>query len=545
MILDDIVQANYRGSVLLINPPSPFLLDERVFPPLCLADIGAVLESNGYHVDLLDLAQDMRNPKDWKTEVAKWARKRYTSFCITATSPQFMYADEIRKIIRHEKPESHIVIGGAHSSMVSTLRRTKMNLWMAKDPSLKDDQERMNQMLYDFDPNFAPLEEFDLIYEGDGESAVHLAVDPKFAEEHVRKTGSKWFVGPRVNDLNELGLPSRHLFQMETYKYSINGERAMSVMTQRGCPFTCEFCSGRDSDMYRKVRLRSPEHVIRELRHMQQVYGVKSFMFYDDEFNLVYDRTVELCKAMIELREREGIEYSWRAFIKSEIMVKHPEIADYMRKAGCIEACTGVESGSQFILKHVIHKNTSPELNLKAREIIRNSGMKYKAFTMVGHPGETEEDAMDTLEWILKARPDDFDVTVCTPYPGAPIYDRAERFDGDIFVYDGSSDRFGRQKVDPKTGKVRKHIRLFFKKPNYAKIQSFYKGVPGEYVSLVWTDEISAQRFVELREYIDNIAREKLGLPKISRPTGVDQSMGAPPSYIFKGSKSELELSLL
>jgi len=534
MTLDDFVQPRARGAVALLNPPSPFLLDERVFPTLCLADNGAVLEQHGYHVDLLDLALDNTNPQDWRDETMRIARMPYQAFCITATSPQFMFADEMQRLIRQIKPDAHIVIGGAHPSLVSTLRKTKIAEWIKKDPTLGG-STRLEEMLHDFDPNFAPLEQFDLIYDGDGESAVHQAVDPRWVREQTAKNG-KWFSAPMISDLNTLGIPARHLYQMETYnKFSVGGKLAMNVMTQRGCPFACEFCSGRDSPMYRQVRYRSSDHVIRELRHMQKVHEATAFMFFDDEFNLNYKRTVDLCLGMIKLREEEGIEYAWRAFIKSELFVKYPDIAKYMKDAGCVEVCTGVESGSPFILQHVIHKNTSPELNLKAREIAKRTGLRYKAFTMVGHAGETEEDAMKTLAWILEAKPDDFDVTVCTPYPGAPYYDRAVRFDGKIFVYDDSNDRKGNPKLDSETQRART-VRLYFEKPDYSKVQAFYKGVPGEYTSLVWTDDVSPEKFVELRDHIDDTARAKLGLRRIERPSGIDQSMGAPPAYLFSKS---------
>ncbi len=548
--IEDVFTRKKIGAIALINPQSPFLLEERVFAPLCLADIGAVLEDKGYSVELLDLAVDMANPKDWRDETMRCARRNYNAFGITATSPQFMHAAEINRLIRKMKPAAHIVIGGAHPSMVSTLRKTKIAEWTRTDSSLKNDSDKLNAMLYEFDPNFKPLEEFDFIYDGDGESAVNYSMDPAFVRDHIEKTGSKWYTAPLVPKLDDLGLPARHLFQMETYKYSISVDgrstRAFNVMTQRGCPFGCEFCSGRDSQMYKQVRTRGTAHVIRELKHMQEVHGAESFMFFDDEFNLNRARTIDLCQGMIELRE-QGVRYAWRAFIKSELFVKFPEIATYMKNAGCVEVCTGVESGSAFILKHVIHKNTSPELNLRAREIAKEAGLRYKAFTMVGHAGETEEDAMDTLAWILEAKPDDFDVTVCTPYPGAPYYDRAVRDSGDVFVYNDSLDKSrdpkasnaprNSPKIDPKTNKERL-VKLFFEKPDYSTGQFFYKGVPGEYKSLVWTPGLSADKLVQLREYIDSTAREKFGMTMFSRPAGYDQSMGAPPARVFSKSAS-------
>ncbi len=538
MGLEGLFERQKRGAIALFNPPSPFLLDERVFPPLCLADIGGVLEAHGFSIDLYDLAVDSEHPKDWRAEVLRAARKNYVGFGITATSPQFPDACEILKLIRDVKSDSHVVIGGAHPSLMTQLRRYKIAEFTSADSSLSADPARLNQMLYEFDLNFKPLEKFSVIFEGEGENRVHDVMDPMSASRVL--SGSKWFSGGIVlkEDMPKLGIPARHLFNIETYNYSIRDVagtslRCMNVMSQRGCPFGCEFCSGRLGDMYKIVRSKTSDQIIRELRHMRKIHGADAFMFFDDEFNLNTERTIELCNAMIQLRETEGIGYSWRAFIKSELLVKKPEIAEYMKRAGCVEVCTGVESGSPFILKHVIHKNTSPAINLAARKIARDAGLRYKAFTMVGHAGETEADAMQTLEWILEAKPDDFDVTVCTPYPGAPIYDRATKIKDDLFVYDDSIDKKTKErKKDPITGKERA-VRLYFRKPDYSQVQAFYKGVPGEYKSLVWTDDLSPEKIVQLREHIDNTARERLGIAKLVRPSGIDQSMGAPPAYLF------------
>lgn len=438
-------------SILFINPPSPFLLDEKVFPNLAPLFVATEMRRHGYACDVLDLA----GKSDFKIG-------RYDLYALTGTSSQFSYAVEILKRLRKEYPSSRVVIGGPHASVVSSLRRKTGD-----------------------DPNFKPLEEFDSIIEGEGEVGFKEMFE------------SGWRNGGLVEKLDDHPFPDRSLIDIGSYHYTINGLKATSIITQRGCPFNCYFCCGRENDMYRKVklngnlRINSPERVIEEMDHLNERFGFEAFMWYDDEVNIFHGRL----KGLLGLLK--GRKYQHRGFIKSEIFVKHPEQADILKEMGFFEVCTGVESGSDRILKRYVRKNTTSSINSEARRIAHAKGIRFKAFTIIGHPTETYDDVMATKEWLLKNKPDDFDVTIHQPYPGAPAYDDAQRTDRYGYEWDYQG--------------------LFFNKTDYSKKPLFYKGVSGEYQSSVRTDELSAEEIVRLREEVDGEVRDKLKLPKNTR----------------------------
>ena len=182
----------------------------------------------------------------------------------------------------------------------------------------------------------------------------------------------------------------------------------------------------REVEIYRKVRSKSPEKVLEELDYLNSKFGFTSFMWFDDEVNVNSSRLLELSK---RLQKRN---YSHRGFIRSDLLVKHPETLDYLVDAGFVELCSGVESGSARILQRV-DKGTTPEINSQAAQMIKDKNLTYKAFTLIGHPGETYEDVEKTKEWIRNNKPDGLDISILMPYPGSRLYDHSKpslRYEG-------------------------------------------------------------------------------------------------------------------
>ena len=97
--------------------------------------------------------------------------------------------------------------------------------------------------------------------------------------------------------LTELPFPARHLVDVDSYHYSVDGVRALSLIAQLGCPFECGFCGGRASPSLRRVRMRTTQSVVEEIVHLHQTYGVNGFMLYDDELN-VNPKMIELMAAI-------------------------------------------------------------------------------------------------------------------------------------------------------------------------------------------------------------------------------------------------------
>jgi radical SAM superfamily enzyme YgiQ (UPF0313 family) len=269
--------------------------------------------------------------------------------------------------------------------------------------------------------------------------------------------------------------------------------------------------------MLRRVRTRTTENVVAELRHLYETYGIKGFMLYDDELN-VNPQMIPMMEAIHGLQKELGVSFKLRGFIKAQLFTD--DQAESMFRAGFRWILTGFESGSPRILEN-IQKRATREENTRCVEIARRHGLKAKALMSIGHPGESPETLEQTRSWLLENKPEDFDVTLITPYPGSPYYDEAIQNEKGDWVY-----------TYPPTGD-----KLYAKEIDYFKTADYYKGVPnGGYVSYVWTDSLSAQALVRERDELERSVRKELGISFNPSAPGVrfEHSMGQglPPSIL-------------
>lgn len=290
----------------------------------------------------------------------------------------------------------------------------------------------------------------------------------------------------------------------------------------------CTFCSGRNSPSLRVIRNRTTDSIIEEIEWLHKTYNFTGFMFYDDELN-VSKSMVELMHKLIDLQMKLGAEFRLRGFIKAELFNELQ--AKSMYDAGFRWLLCGFESGDERILKN-IEKQATQDDNTKVVEIAKKYNLKTKALMSVGHAGESEQTIENTKNWLLETKPEDFDCTVITTYPGSPYYDSAIQSsdDPDIYVY-----------TQPKTKDL-----LFQKSLDYTRESDYYKGIPGNYISYVWTDKISAKDLVDARDRLENEVREKLNIP--FNPSGVakqyEHSMGQGnvlPDWILRSSETHFK----
>jgi anaerobic magnesium-protoporphyrin IX monomethyl ester cyclase len=481
-----------KEKICLITPPSPFLLDERVFLHLGILKVASALELEGYQVDALDLSgiENFLDVVDNYIELNKGEGNLV--FGITATTPQVPYAVKIGALIR-EKCGAKTILGGPHCTLMNTAAKREKKKNYEKSDRATRDVERLKSY-------------FDVLVCGDGERAIldALALDSGVVDADNRK--SPYFLSN--DDFSTLPPPARHLVDMESYHYSIEGEKATSLIAQLGCPFHCTFCSGRNSPFLRKIRTRSTESIIEEMEHLYLNYGMKGFMFYDDELN-VNKSMVSMMHQICDLQDKHGVDFMLRGFVKAELF--NDEQAAAMHKAGFRWLLTGFESGDERILKN-IKKIATRDDNTRAVEIAKRNNLKVKALMSIGHAGESAESVNNTKEWLLQVEPEDFDCSIITTYPGSPYFDDAERC-GDHYVY-----------TDRKNGD-----KLYQANLDYLVDQDYYKGDPsGGYLSYVWTDHLSALEIVEERQKLEESVREALNISfNPSRP-GVkyEHSMG-------------------
>src|SRR3989344_5638321 len=465
--------------ITLVIPPSVFLLDERVFMSLGILKVAAVLEHAGYRVDLIDLS----GVKNYLDVVRIYASSTDSHvFGITTTTPQLPAACEIAKTIRSSCDGVRVILGGPHVTLVHAAVKREKRLGLSGSPARAI---RAEEKL---------LEHFDALIAGDGEVAIFPALSGHSSRiiDADDPRSSLFLTNER---LTALPFPARHLIDVSSYRYTIDDERALSLIAQLGCPFECGFCGGRQSPSLRRVRMRTSENVVGELIELYDKYGVRGMMFYDDELN-VNREMVELMKMIRHAQEKRRVEWRLRGFIKAQLFTD--EQAEAMFAAGFRWILVGFESGSPRILEN-INKRSTREENTRCVEIARRHGLKVKALLSLGHPGESSQTVADTYDWLLKSRPDDFDISIITTYPGTPYYDFAvphAEIDGVwVYTYDKTGDHLFSYEID------------------HTAIADYYKGIPGEYRAYVYTDHLSAEELVRLRDQVESDVRSRLGIP--------------------------------
>lgn len=498
-------KVDQMGPVCLIIPPSLFLLDDRVFMTLGILKVAAVLEREGVQVHVLDLS-GIKNFEEVVADYMK-AYPEIKKFGITSTTPQMPAATKILKVIRRESLHARVILGGPHITLINAAYKNEVKKGVVG--RAHKEMTHMETM-------------FDVFVAGDGEEAVFAALaenPPRLIDADDKK--SELFMSSAM--LETLPLPARHLVDVDSYHYSIDGFRALSLIAQLGCPYRCKFCGGRLSDSLRKIRTRSSQLVVDEMVHLWRTYGVTGFMLYDDELN-VNKNMLELMELIAQTQKDLGVEWRLRGFIKSELFTEQQ--ADAMYKAGFRWILTGFESGSPQILK-AIDKNATREENTRCVDFARKAGLKVKALMSIGHPGETAETIEETRQWLLEVKPDDFDVTIITCYPGTPYYDEAQphpHIPG-VWVYTHKGDTLFQIEVD------------------YNVTADYYKGDPdGGYRAYVYTDTLRPEDLVRLRDFVERDVREKLNISFNPSAAAVlyDHSMGqtgAIPQTILRRSK--------
>ena len=494
-----------KPRICLVIPPSSFLLDERVFMSLGILKVAAVLEDAGHPVEVADLS----GFSNFEEIVGNHASTSEAAiFGITATTPQMPAAMAVCAAIRRARPDARVILGGPHVTLVNAAHRREVREGVSGRAT-----RALGRM----------QESFDVLVAGDGEKAIFhtLGSDPpKLVDADDPK--STLFLDNV--ELTASPFPARHLVEVDSYNYSIEGEPALSLIAQLGCPFACGFCGGRESPTFRRARMRSTENVVDEIVHLHRHYGVKGFMLYDDELN-VNPEMVNLMDSISAAQEELGVEFRLRGFIKSQLFTDQQ--AEAMYRAGFRWILVGFESGAPRILRN-INKKATLEENTRCMEIARRHNLKVKALMSIGHPGESEETIRQTHDWLMEVQPDDFDVTIITTYPGTPYFDHAVPHPEDdrIWVYTCHGDRLYSYDVD------------------YTEVADYYKGDPeGGYRAYVFTDHVDAEELVRLRNYTESDVRGKLGIafnsaaPALRYEHSMGQSGPALPSNIVRTTR--------
>lgn len=496
-----------RRRVGLVIPPSPFLLDERVFVSLGILKVAASLEAAGHDVSVVDLA-GVQNYAEAFEAYLRNTDAEVLGF--TSTTPQLPAAFALAAVAERVRPDLRRILGGPHVTLTHSAVKLENRL-KRQNGRASFALDRLRQA-------------FHVLCSGDGEVAVLQAVQP---DAPAIVDGDDRKGGLFMNDdfYETTPAPARHLVDMASYHYTIEGHDATSLIAQLGCPFNCGFCGGRNSNSLRVIRTRSIESIVEELEHLHRTYGYTGFMFYDDELN-VNPSLVDLMNAISDLQERLGVSFRLRGFVKSELFTDQQ--AEAMYRAGFRWLLCGFEAAHPRILQN-IQKRATRDDNTRAVGIAKRHGLKVKALMSIGHPGESDETAFAIRQWLEEMAVDDFDCTIITTYPGTPYYDMSVPHESLPGVW---------------TYTARTGDRLHAREVDFSTTADFYKGIPGGgYQAFVFTDHLSSEELIATRDAIEADVRRKLGIPfNPSRPAvQFEHSMGQGlPDFILRKSTGEI-----
>jgi anaerobic magnesium-protoporphyrin IX monomethyl ester cyclase len=368
-------------------------IDYQAYFPIGIMQIAAVLEKEGYKIDIRDYQLFIKDHFNDPFNI-----DRFMSFinncgeviglsCMANLLPFVILAS---KKIKEIYPDKTIILGGVGPTGVPL--------------------EIMQ--------NFGWI---DYICVGEGERSIVKLLElikknGKHINEavegcYVRIDGKPVFKCPkRIEDLDSLPFPSYNLINKKDY------DAAFSIVTSRGCPYKCTFCT-ETNHWENKVVFRSVENVIDELKIIKKISHKNVFLFQDDQITLDRDRAVYLFKKIID----ENIDMQWKAFVRVNLVDE--ELLKLMVKSGCVQVRFGVESGSNNVLKKIRKQFTIEEAIDKIRLSLKHVLSVHAAFIW-GFPFETLDECIESIRWVYQLQKENCTTLffLLSPLPNSEIF---------------------------------------------------------------------------------------------------------------------------
>ena len=408
--------------VLLINPP----VRQRQGPqdiPVGLAMIASITKQEGHQIAFLDLNA---NRVPLQVAANEIMIDDYDIIGIGGLSSQYKEIKQILPICRQIHPDALIVAGGGFVTYMP-------------DKMLK----------------LRP--EIDIIAIGEAEEtwADFLREGPHGDFSKVKgiafrdKNGKIIFTEPRplIKDMDTLPYPAYELLDLdkysENYQFCLSEEmlttkRKIHMITERGCPRQCTFCTHNGMSRWDQVvsigkekvrelddefgfqqiaRFNSPKFVVKHLKFLTEQYNLGYVFIADENLTSNRKRTIELCNLMI----KEGLPNKVKWGTAGDAASVDDDIIALMKKAGCTFISYGGESASDKVLKYDIQKGTTRKNNQDAVDIMKRQGMEPIMTFMLGNPHEDVNDILETTDFFVKNNLS-CDPFICTPYPGTKLY---------------------------------------------------------------------------------------------------------------------------
>jgi len=356
-------------TTLLINAPYHGIRTKGTMPPLGLLTIASCLEKNGVDVEFLDLY----NKQEPEKELIKQLKvKDYEYVGISFATPNRFEAFDAAKHVKSVQPNAKVIVGGVHATFTA-----------------KDILKHITSV--------------DFVVRGEGEQTTLDLVsgkDPNDIQGIDYRKGDKIIHNPPrpfIKSLDILPLPAYHLINMKEYNPELNlleieNPKTAHIMTMRGCPYNCVFCSA--TTMWgRHFRGLSPKRIMEWIKFLADEYHVNALYITDETLTIDRKRVTELCY----LLKKEQLDLKWMVDIRVDEISRSS--LKLMRDAGAYLVAFGVESGVPRILKN-INKNIRLDQVEKIVDCSKEIGLKTKGFFMMGNPGESKDDVRQTFKFM-------------------------------------------------------------------------------------------------------------------------------------------------
>lgn len=309
---------------------------------------------------------------------------------LTSISVTFNQLKRVAKISKEALPNIPIIVGGPHARLLpeEIINVPEIDIVFTSEAE---------KSIVDFAKGIDKAQIPDIIYKENG---------------IIKKSNRNDY----FENLDEIPFPDYGLFNISDYhatKGLAKRHPTSYIITSRGCPYHCTFCSSRDLNPTHKktVRYRSPENVLEEINLLVKKHGVREIFFSDDLFTANNAHLMNICEGMI----RAKLDLIWVCM--GHVNTVNPEKLKIMKKAGCHNICYGVESGDPVIQK-TINKNLDFQKVKEVVKMTQKAGIAARCSYMFGNHTETPATMQRTIDLAIKLKSDYASFNIATPYPG-------------------------------------------------------------------------------------------------------------------------------
>jgi len=359
-----------------------------IHPHVGIAYLVSVLKKEKYLVKTIDCGIEDNYLDKIKQHISEFKPQ---IIGITGFSYAYVYLYQTIKQIK-SITKTPIIIGGPHVSAnkEQILPETKINFAM-----YGESEESLPIFLKEFFSNKPKYQKVpNLIWSKNNK----VIINPSY---------------PLIHNLDNLPFPDYLSFDIQ--KYPCYREKIIPIITSRGCPYGCNYCSVRLS-MGQSFRPRSPQNVIKEIKFWYQK-GYDHFDFNDDCFTLDIARAEKICDLII----KNKLKIKFQLYNGIRVNNITLSLLKKMKKAGCYFIAYGCESGSQRTLDR-IKKNITLDQVRQAVKFTNQAKIKHAVNFIIGHQEETYQDALETLAFAKSLNCNYVNFYNLVPYPGTEVY---------------------------------------------------------------------------------------------------------------------------